>query len=519
MYDKYPIDRPIDMKLNVRPVYNALIHMVAFEGPCRFGDKDELTKEFDTMSAQEGFKRFCARIEKIGDGNPDINMMAPILTTGSDEFSYTEETFEKLAEEVGDVDVFFIQAASPSSSRLILEMLNRFNKPIILFNASGTITEGNISSLHFKGYNDVFGVIDWVQAEEFMRAMKVKKALSRTRVLELYRHESKHYLTDDCDTANTFGVSVTGVNIHEMFDMLDTREDGKGNYTLPLRTVCNLTEEDNKEAERIADELIAGAEEVWIERDKLIKSIRFNILTRKLMNKWNCNAFTGQCKECCATTRINEAQVTYCIGHSLNNEDRVVSACEGDLNALKALTVMACISRKAPYQSNTSPLVLDEEGKIMASMWFTPSEEAAKYPNQCYCNWHATPNRKMKFGFDSEEKESLAIGPFTASARFGGTFRRDFKRDKGEVVTLMRFNPEGTKMLITRSHVLDGIGYDRFGCPEGFYYRVNNRDEFFQDQIEFGSHMVMVFGDYVKELKTFAKIMHLGTVIYTDNEK
>ena len=74
----------------------------------------------------------------------------------------------------------------------------------------------------------------------------------------------------------------------------------------------------------------------------------------------------------------------------------------------------------------------------------------------------------MKFGFDSEEKESLAIGPFTASARFGGTFRRDFKRDKGEVVTLMRFNPEGTKMLITRSHVLDGIGYDRFGCPEGF---------------------------------------------------
>ena len=337
--------------------------------------------------------------------------------------------------------------------------------------------------------------------------------------MELYRHESKHYLTDDCDTANTFGVSVTGVNIHEMFDMLDTREDGKGNYTLPLRTVYNLTEEDNKEAERIADELIAGAEEVWIERDKLIKSIRFNILTRKLMNKWNCNAFTGQCKECCATTRINEAQVTYCIGHSLNNEDRVVSACEGDLNALKALTVMACISRKAPYQSNTSPLVLDEEGKIMASMWFTPSEEAAKYPNQCYCNWHATPNRKMKFGFDSEEKESLAIGPFTASARFGGTFRRDFKRDKGEVVTLMRFNPEGTKMLITRSHVLDGIGYDRFGCPEGFYYRVNNRDEFFQDQIEFGSHMVMVFGDYVKELKTFAKIMHLGTVIYTDNEK
>ena len=75
MYEKYPIDRPIDMKLNVRPVYNALIHMLAFEGPCRFGDKDELTKEFDTMSAQEGFKRFCARIEKMGENNPDVNFL------------------------------------------------------------------------------------------------------------------------------------------------------------------------------------------------------------------------------------------------------------------------------------------------------------------------------------------------------------------------------------------------------------------------------------------------------------
>ena len=259
-------------------------------------------------------------------------------------------------------------------------MLNRFNKPIILSNASGTITEGNISSLHFKGYNDVFGVIDWAR-KNACALMKADRLLSRTRVLELYRHESKHYLTDDCDTANTFGVSVTGVNIHEMSDMLGHyRRMAKETIRFPC-TVYNLTEEDNKEQSSVSP-ICRRRQEVWIDAISLIKSIRFNILTRKLMNKWNCNAFTGQCKECCATTRINEAQVTYCIGHSLNNEDRVVSACEGDLNALKALTVMACISRKAPYQSNTSPLVLDEEGKIMASMWFTPSEEAAEIPNQ-----------------------------------------------------------------------------------------------------------------------------------------
>ena len=517
MYEKYAIDRPIDMKLNVRPVYNALIHQVAFEGPCRFGDKDELTKEFDELSAKEGFKRFSARIASIGEGNPDINMLEPVLTTGTDEFVYQEDVFEKLAENVGDVDVFFIQAVSPSTSRLIAEMIERFGKPIILFNSSGTITEGNISSFHSRGVKEIYGVIDWNQAELFMRAMKAKKALARTRVLELFRHESEHYLTDDCNTKDTFGVQVTGVNIHEMFDMLNTNENGTENYTLPLRKVYNLTAEDDAEAERVADELIASVDESWIERDKVVKSVRFNILTRKLMNKWNCNAFTGQCKECCATTRINNAQVTYCLGHSLNNEDRVVSACEGDLNALKAITVMACLSRKAPYQSNTSPIGLNDDGSIMASMWFQPSPVVEEYPNELYCNWHAVPNRRMKDGYDSDNLLPVALGPFTASARFGATFRHDFSQDKGEAVTLMRFNPEGTKMLVTRSHVLDGTGYERYGCPEGFYYRITNRDEFFQTQIEFGSHMVMVFGDYLKELKAFAKIMHLEMATFTDD--
>ena len=63
-----------------------------------------------------------------------------------------------------------------------------------------------------------------------------------------------------------------------------------------------------------------------IERDKLLKSVRFNVLTKKLMEHFQCNAFTAQCKECCATTRLNHEQVTFCLGHALNNELGIPSA-------------------------------------------------------------------------------------------------------------------------------------------------------------------------------------------------
>ena len=151
-------------------------------------------------------------------------------------------------------------------------------------------------------------------------------------------------------------------------------------------------------------------------------------------------------------------------------------------------------------------------------MWFEQRPCIQEFPNQLYCNWHAVPNRKMKSGYDSDEMAPYAVGPFTSSKRFGATFRYDFAKDKGEVVTFLRFNPEGTKMLVTRSHILDGTGYERYGCPEGLYYRIENRDEFFQTQIEFGSHMVMSYGDYVQDLKDFAKIMGLEMILFTDGE-
>lgn len=502
--------RPIDEKCVVLPIFGALIHDYAYEGPCRFGGREELTHEFDEMAANAGYK---ATKEKIAKrlASEDIEILDMLFVSNSDEFNLHEEVVDKIEALQGTFDVILIEGnPMPFWTR---EIYTRFKCPILIHTDTGAITVSEVSDAHNRGYDNVYGCVTLTEAKDRCRAVKAMKALAHTRTLKMIRHESNLYLTDDFEVAENYGVMARSINLHEVIDQLTT-SDGHGNPSLPERKAYNLTPEEDAEAEKIADELLAGAEDVLMKKEELVKSVRFNILTRKLMKHFGCNSFTAQCKECCATTRLNHEHVTYCLGHSLNNEAGIPSACEGDMNALHALVVMMCLSHKAPYQSNTTPVVIDEDGEIEGAMWFAPNKCMGEYPNQLYCTWHATPNRYMH-GFD-EDPDKYGIGPFAANAGFGGTIRYKFEDHQGEEITLMRFNPAGTKMLVFKSKIVGGTGYDRYGCPEGPYFPLKDRDGAFKAQNEFGDHTALVYGDYRHDLKILAEMMGIEYIEFTD---
>ena len=152
-----------------------------------------------------------------------------------------------------------------------------------------------------------------------------------------------------------------------------------------------------------------------------------------------------------------------------------------------------------------------EDGEIISKNWFSDQPCTKQYENQLYCTWHAVPNRYMD-GYDAEPTP-YAVGPFTANARFGATIRRKFADDEGKAITLLRFNPSGTKMLVIKGEVVGGTGYDRFGCPEGIYFKVSDRDGLFHAQQEFGCHTASVFGDYTAELKELAEVLGVEMVL------
>ena len=47
------IKKTIDTVLNVRPIFVGIQHLYFYEGPCRFGEGEELMPEYDAMMNQE----------------------------------------------------------------------------------------------------------------------------------------------------------------------------------------------------------------------------------------------------------------------------------------------------------------------------------------------------------------------------------------------------------------------------------------------------------------------------------
>ena len=80
----------------------------------------------------------------------------------------------------------------------------------------------------------------------------------------------------------------------------------------------------------------------------------------------------------------------------------------------------------------------------------------------------------------------------------------------------MRFNPAGDKMLVFKSIIVGGTGYDRYGCPEGPYFPLKDRDGAFKAPNEFGDHTALVFGDYRHDLKILAEMMGIEYIEFTD---
>lgn len=100
---------------------------------------------------------------------------------------------------------------------------------------------------------------------------------------------------------------------------------------------------------------MAQAEDCSISREMLVNSTKVYVATKKLLERYECNAFTLPCFEICATGRINKEKYTWCLTHSLLKEEGIPSACESDYNALLSMIVVMAVAGNAPHMANTHP--------------------------------------------------------------------------------------------------------------------------------------------------------------------
>ena len=275
--------------------------------------------------------------------------------------------------------------------------------------------------------------------------------------------------------------------------------------------------------ESMVDEFMDGAGICDMDKENIVPSMRVHYLANKLMKKLDCNAFVAPCPDMCATKRLNQEKATFCLNHVLNNENGVCSACEQDVSALLSMVALSAVSNTPPYMGNTVPVRLDEndELRIKTRVMFRPyacDEETPHLEEQdkamdmggIFSIYHAVPSRRFK-GFD-EEVAPYDIRPFAMDGRWGATVRYDFKRDIGQPITLAKFDPTCSKILIARGIICGGIGAKDENCSEGVFFGVSDGRAFREATMWTGNHTALVYGDVFDEMVLFAKSVGLDPI-------
>lgn len=509
-----------DVKVNIRPVTVALVHDYVFEGPCRFGKGDELTSEWDAARGAQIAANHMAQINEAFGDKSFINVMNPITITRNETFPITEDIIAEFAQDVDDVDLYIV-TYFPFGIDLVLEFAKRYKKPfgtLLPGSATGTCT---VATLRASGLT-CFGWASYDDALDDILALRAQKTLANMRILALTRANSTVSVSapdsffDHGTVKDKLGVGFTYMNLHEFVDQTHC-VDPSTNPTLPGRVESNIDAKDMEEIEAITKDLVANAAEITMPVENVAKSVKAHVLTQKLLEALDCNAFTAPCPDMCATRRLNEEQFTMCLNHSLNNEKGICSACEYDISALVSMALLSSLSRTAPYMGNTMVVKFKADSAISAPHSLTNREESFEIVKESVegkggivCTYHSTPNRKLH-GFKSDESP-YALHPFAMDGRWGATIRYDFNADKGQTVTVARFDPTCSKLFVARGTVVSGAGYTEENCSEGIFYSVNDVERFAEGNMTTGNHLALVIGDVYDAATKFGALAGLEVI-------
>lgn len=469
------IRKNVDEKLNIKPIYVHLIHRYPYMGPCRYGKGEQLEREYDEMMAAENFAKMKEKLEELYGKDDSVNVMEPVFMPQLDEFICREEELDLVRDDAFEADVFLLDGLM--GQHLAVNVAKRFHKPMC---AVGCCTSTDVTACLRAAGLESYGCIDLEGSKPIIRAMRARKGIRKTRILSVLKGDviSKGVESNIRDfdmLTNKWGITFKFINAGEFLD-----EIGK------------LTEEEVAEAEKVADDLIAGAERNYVDREYVVRSAKVYVTAKKMLALYDCNAFTIPCFEICATRRLNREKYTFCLTHSLLKEDGIPSACEADYNALVSMIVMMNLTDTAPHMGNLHPALAHE----------IPQDMEDK--SNLIRIYHSVPTRKMHGR--KEAPTSYGIQAFTEGG-WGATLRHDFTADEGKEVTLVRFNPQGTQIMAAKGTIAKGIGYDAVGCDNGFLARVDDLDKFFEAQCNYGHHYVWVYGDVTAELKKLGELV------------
>lgn len=496
----------MDVKLNVQPVFVNCAHKYYYEGPCRMSGGETLKPGFDSIVNAARMRETIEMIHKI---MPDyVELLEPVSVECSDDWEVKEEYFETLLKDRQQVDVY-LASNNFGADAVFNEFCLRAKKPIcILPNIWNPAKSGMLFNLGV----DAICELTWEDTLKRLETRRVRKAIASSNLLLVPRFNYDIPVAGATDSfvnlravTDLMGVHFRTVNLHEIVDQMKPLPE-EGNHTTPGRVTPNITEEEIRELEAMADELLAGAEVAEVEKEFVVKSLIAHKVVQKNMDLYDCSGVVIPCPDACSTRRMNQEKFTFCLNHSLNLEQGLPSCCEYDVASAVTMLAEIAISGKAPYMGNTLPVMFTDERSLSKQLTKMMPEEDIKDlagMENLYAVAHSTSHRKFK-GIH-EPNGSYGLKHFAYDQGFGAVMRHNFNEDAGQVITFAKFSGDLKRLLIGKGTIVRSFGYDLNNCNGGFIFQVEDQKKVYREQCRAGLHLPLVFGDYTEQLKLLAE--------------
>ncbi len=446
-------EKAMNVKLVVRPIVGCLTHSHFWEGPCRAGYKENMTTEAENAAADAAF---ASANEKLKEATEKITFLETIDARYDEKFVVGRDVFEKIEEDIDKVDFFLCM-------NWRIPKLERYKKPIVI------MQNGN-EGIDFAAYCRSIGVeayvaMDLQDLNEIAHILWVRKAVANTRALVLTAGGQPTFgiqslIRDPEILRQKYGMEVIKLPFRDIFPYMD-----------------QITDE---EARPIADQLLKNSKETKVNVDWFINDIKYYLAAKKMMDVYDCNAFSTACHELCTSEIPQQRKFTPCVCHSIMKDEGIPSGCEEDLNAMMAMVIMQYASNRPAFMGN-------------------PNHET----DELLRIHHAVPALCMN-GYGTKPLE-YKLWAFTGQG-FGGKLQVDFTENKEDEVTLARFNPAGDTMCVKVGEVIRSE-YDAVYCSPYYFIKMDDARTYMHNLAGFGHHQVLIFGNYRKQLKEIAKVM------------